>query len=36
MTRPPVPAFDEYSARKKVKAAEEAWNTRDAEKIAQA
>ncbi|CAA9450064.1 MAG: COGs COG3558 [uncultured Rubrobacteraceae bacterium] len=36
MTRPPVPPFDEESARKKVKAAEDAWNTRDAEKVAQA
>ncbi len=36
MTRPPVPPFDEESARKKVKAAEDGWNTRDAEKVAQA
>ncbi len=36
MTRPPVPPFDEESARRKVKAAEDAWNTRDPEKVAQA
>ncbi len=35
-TRPPVPPFDEETARQKVKAAEGAWNTRDAEKVAQA
>ena len=33
MTRPPVPPFDEESARQKVKAAEDAWNTRDPEKV---
>ena len=33
MTRPPVPLFDEESARQKVKAAEDAWNTRDPEKV---
>ena len=32
--RPPVPPFDEESARKKVKAAQDAWNTRDPEKVA--
>src|SRR5215210_2506835 len=36
MTRPPVPPFDEESARQKVKAAEDGWNTRDPEKGAQA
>ena len=36
MTRPPVPPFDETSARKKVRAAEDAWNTRDPEKVAAA
>jgi uncharacterized protein len=36
MTRPPVPPFDEETARQKVKAAEDAWNTRDPEKVAQA
>ena len=35
-TRPPVPPFDEETARQKVKAAEDGWNTRDAEKVAQA
>ncbi|MDQ1632011.1 MAG: uncharacterized protein QOC80_1983 [Frankiaceae bacterium] len=34
MTRQPVPPFDEQSARAKVRAAEDAWNTRDAEKVA--
>ena len=34
MTRPPVPPFDEESARRKVKAAEDAWNIRDPEKVA--
>ena len=28
-TRPPLPPFDEASARTKVQAAEDAWNTRD-------
>jgi nuclear transport factor 2 (NTF2) superfamily protein len=32
--RAPVPPFDETSARKKVQAAEDAWNTRDPEKVA--
>ena len=36
MTRPPVPPFDEESARRKVKAAEDAWNTCDPEKVSQA
>jgi uncharacterized protein len=36
MTRPPVPPFDEESARQKVKAAEDGWNTREPEKVAQA
>jgi nuclear transport factor 2 (NTF2) superfamily protein len=31
--RPPLPPFDEESARKKVQAAEDAWNTRDPEKV---
>ena len=34
--RPPVPPFNEESARQKVKAAEDAWNTRDPERVAQA
>ena len=32
--RPPVPPFDEASARKKVQAAEDAWNTREPERVA--
>ena len=32
--RPPVPPFDEAGARKKVRAAEDAWNTRDPERVA--
>jgi len=36
VTRPPVPPFDEESARQKVKMAQDAWNTRDPEKVAQA
>ena len=34
--RPPVPPFTEETARQKVQAAEDAWNTRDAEKVAAA
>ncbi len=34
--RPPVPPFDEETARQKVKTAEDAWNTRNPEKVAQA
>ena len=33
-TRPPVPPFTEETARAKVKAAENAWNTRDPDKVA--
>ncbi len=33
-SRPPVPPFDEETARQKVKTAEDAWNTRDPEKVA--
>ena len=33
-SRPPVPPFDEASARQKVLAAEAAWNTRDPERVA--
>lgn len=36
MSRPPLPPFDEVSARKKVFAAEAAWNTRDPERVAAA
>ena len=35
-SRPPFPPFDEKSALQKVQAAEDAWNTRDPEKVAQA
>ena len=34
--RQPVPPFDEASARNKVQAAEDAWNTRDPERVAAA
>lgn len=34
MTRPPLPPFDESSARAKVQAAEDAWNSRDPERVA--
>jgi nuclear transport factor 2 (NTF2) superfamily protein len=34
--RPPVPPFDEASARQKVQAAEDAWNTRDPARVAAA
>jgi uncharacterized protein len=34
MSRPPVPPFDETTARQKVQAAEDAWNTRDPQKVA--
>jgi uncharacterized protein len=34
--RPPLPPFDEASARQKVQAAEDAWNTRDPERVAAA
>src|ERR1700721_905586 len=32
--RPPLPPFDEATARQKVQAAEDAWNTRDPELVA--
>ena len=32
-TRPPLPPFDEETAMQKVKAAQDAWNTRDPEKV---
>jgi hypothetical protein len=32
--RPPVPPFTEDTARRKVQAAEDAWNTRDPERVA--
>ncbi len=34
--KPPVPPFTEETARTKVKAAEDAWNTRDPEVVARA
>ena len=34
--RPPVPPFTEQTARQKVQAAEDAWNTRDPAKVAAA
>lgn len=33
MTRPPLPPFDEASARTKVRLAEDAWNSRDPERV---
>jgi nuclear transport factor 2 (NTF2) superfamily protein len=36
MARPPFPPFTEETARQKVQAAEDAWNTRDAHRVAQA
>jgi uncharacterized protein len=32
--RPPLPPFDAVTATQKVRAAEDAWNTRDAERVA--
>jgi nuclear transport factor 2 (NTF2) superfamily protein len=34
MSRPPLPPFSEESAFKKVRAAEDAWNTRDPARVA--
>lgn len=34
MTRPPLPPFDEASARSKVRLAEDAWNSRDPQRVA--
>lgn len=34
--RLPVPPFDEATARQKVQAAEDAWNTRDPQRVAAA
>ena len=31
--RPPLPPFDEQTAKQKVKAAQDAWNARDPEKV---
>ncbi|GGP10181.1 nuclear transport factor 2 family protein [Nonomuraea glycinis] len=36
MTRPPVPPFTAETAGAKVQSAEDAWNTRDPERVAQA
>lgn len=36
MTRPPVPPFDEVAARRKVRMAEAAWNSRDPARVAMA
>jgi uncharacterized protein len=36
VTRPPLPPFDETGALAKVQAAEDAWNTRDPERVAAA
>lgn len=33
-SRPPFPPYDEESARHKIQAAEDAWNTRDPERVA--
>ena len=32
--RPPVPPFTEETARQKVQAAEDAWNSRDPDRVA--
>lgn len=34
--RPPVPPFSDEAARAKVQAAEDAWNTRDPQRVAAA
>ncbi len=36
MSRPPLPPFNEETAREKVRLAEDGWNTRDAKKVATA
>jgi nuclear transport factor 2 (NTF2) superfamily protein len=36
LLRPPLPPFTEETARQKVQAAEDAWNTRDPERVAAA
>ena len=33
MTRPPLPPFTEQTAMEKVRAAEDAWNTRDPARV---
>ncbi len=34
MSRPPLPPFNEATARQKIRAAEDGWNSRDPEKVA--
>ena len=34
LTRPPLPPFTEETARQKIQAAEDAWNSRDPERVA--
>ena len=34
MSRPPLPPFDEKTAAQKIRAAEDAWNTREPERVA--
>ena len=34
MSRPPFPPFTRETAKQKVRAAEDAWNTRDPQKVA--
>ncbi len=34
MSRPPLPPFDEKTAAQKIRAAEDAWNTRDPQRVA--
>ena len=36
LNRPPLPPFTEDTAKQKVQAAEDAWNTRDPQRVAQA
>src|SRR5215471_716107 len=36
MSRPPLPPFTAYTAARKVRAAEDAWNTRDPERVSMA
>jgi len=36
VSRPPLPPFDRASAERKVQAAEDAWNTRDPQRVAMA
>jgi uncharacterized protein len=36
MSRPPLPPFDDHSAAEKARMAEDAWNTRDPVRVAQA